>query len=344
MKKKILISDIAKQLNVSITTVSFILNGKAKEKRISDELTARVLKFVEEVGFKPNQLAQSLRTGKTKTIGLMVEDISNPFFASIARLIEERAYKEGYKIIYCSTEDDTAKTQELISMFRDMHVDGYIITPPEGVKEDLKKLISDGFPVVLVDRQIRGVDTHSVVVDNYSGTYSATSHLIRQGYKNIAFITIDSKQSQMVQRLEGYTKAIEENQLNTNILEVLYHQSASQMIQHIASFLGERKEIDAVLFATNYIAVRGLEAINQLDLISLAPNFGVVSYDDHDVFTLVRPTITAVAQPTEAIANHVIDIMLNLLNIRTKSTQAETLVLPTRLITRSSTPLKKVVQ
>ena len=114
--KKLSIVDIANELKVSKTTVSFILNGRAKEKRIGEDLVERVTKYVEEVGYKPNSLAKSLRTGKSNTIGLMVEDISNPFFASIARLIEDRAYKNGYKIIYCSTDNDTQKTRELISM------------------------------------------------------------------------------------------------------------------------------------------------------------------------------------------------------------------------------------
>ncbi|TPE44027.1 LacI family DNA-binding transcriptional regulator [Pontibacter mangrovi] len=336
MKKKLQISDIAKQLNVSITTVSFILNGKAKEKRISDDLTARVLKLVEEVGYRPNQLAQSLRTGKTKTIGLMVEDISNPFFANIARLIEERAHKEGYKIVYCSTEDDTERTKELISMFRDMHVDGYIITPPEGVEEDIKKLIADGFPVVLADRQVAGVDAHCVIVDNLLGAYNATTHLIERGYQRIAFITIDSKQSQMVQRLEGYTKALEENDLEAVVLEVPYRYDAKQMIQSITSFLEERKNIDAVLFATNYVAVRGLEEISQISPADAPAKLGLVSYDDHDVFKFFKPTVTAVAQPTEAIANHVINLMLNLLGQKNSTLKAETIILPTSLVVRNS--------
>jgi len=337
MKKKLLISDIAKELNVSITTVSFILNGKAKEKRISEEVAARVLRRVEEVGFKPNQLARSLRTGKTKTIGLMVEDISNPFFAGIARLIEEKAYREGYKIVYCSTEDDAGKTQELISMFRDMHVDGYIITPPQGIQKDIEKLISDGFPVVLVDRAIPNIEAHCVIVNNFSGTYSAATHLIRQGYKRIAFVTTDSRQSQMLQRVEGYTKALTDSQLETIILEVPYRYDAHEMIQRMLSFLREKKDIDAVLFATNYIAIRGLEAIHQLGGDKWPARLGVVSFDDHDVFSLTRPTITAVAQPTEAIAKHVIEMMLSLLGGVDKPLQADTVVLPTSLVVRSST-------
>jgi LacI family transcriptional regulator len=339
MKKKLLISDIAKQLNVSITTVSFILNGKAKEKRISDSLAERVLKLVEEVNYKPNQLARSLRTGKTKTIGLMVEDISNPFFANIARLIEEKAYREGYKIIYCSTEDDADKTRELISMFRDKHVDGYIITPPQGVNEEIKKLLSDGFPVVLVDRQISNLDVNFVGVDNMAGVYSVTEHLIGQGYKKIAFVTTDSKQSQMLQRLQGYQKALEIKRLQPTVLAIPYHQDAEQMIQQMLAFLADGKDLDAVLFATNYMAVRGLEAISRLELVE-SSSLGIAAFDDHDIFRLYKPSITAVAQPTEAIANQVINVMLHLLDAKNNAVLTDTFILPTDLIIRSSTPKK----
>jgi LacI family transcriptional regulator len=339
MKKKLLISDIAKQLNVSITSVSFILNGRAKEKRISDSLAEKVLKLVEEVNYKPNQLAQSLRTGKTKTIGLIVEDISNPFFANIARLIEEKAYKEGYRIIYCSTEDDKAKTQELISMFRDKHVDGYIITPPQGVEEDIKELIGDGFPVVLIDRQVTGLESNFVVVDNLEGAYKATSHLVGRGYKKIAFVTTDSRQNQMLLRLEGYRTAIEDLNLEPTILEIPYSYDPERMIQGMMAFLNEQRKVDAIFFATNYLALRGLEAISRLDLV-LPAQLGLVSYDDLDFFRLYKPSITAVAQPTEDIANQVINIMLNLLKGGNQDTLPKALVLPTQLIIRDSTPQK----
>ncbi|MCJ8164379.1 substrate-binding domain-containing protein [Pontibacter sp. E15-1] len=341
MKKKLLISDIAKQLNISITTVSFILNGKAKEKRISDSLTARVLKLVEEVNYKPNQLAQSLRTGKTKTIGLMVEDISNTFFANIARLIEEKAYKAGYKIIYCSTEDDTAKTRDLISMFRDKHVDGYIITPPPGVEEDIKELIAEGLPVVLLDRTLPGLPTNFVGVDNRMGSYSATEHLIGQGYKKIALVTTESGQSQMLQRLEGYEQAMAHHQLAPKLLKIPFRVTTEDMIPKIMAFLDDlrqRDDLDAVLFATNYLALRGLEAIDKLEL-RVPADVGVVGFDDHDIFRLYKPSVTAVAQPTEAIADQVINMMLDQLDTddRKQATTTQTAVLPTSLIVRNST-------
>src|SRR5690349_5430719 len=123
--KKVSISDIARKLEVSPTTVSFVLNGKSKEKRVSDEVVARIKKYVAKVGYKPNTFAQGLRTGKSKIIGLMIEDISNPFFASVAKLIEDRAYEDGYKIMYCSTHNDREKARDLIRMFKDCRVDGY---------------------------------------------------------------------------------------------------------------------------------------------------------------------------------------------------------------------------
>ena len=145
VKKKVFsIIDIAKQLNISQTTVSFVVNGKAKEKRISNELSEKVLKFVAKVGYKPNLLARSLRTGKTNMIGLMVENIANPFFANLARLIEDNAYKKGYKILYCSTDNNSTKAWDLIQLFRDRHVDGYIIAPTEAIEEDIKSLANEG--------------------------------------------------------------------------------------------------------------------------------------------------------------------------------------------------------
>src|SRR5690606_17637954 len=118
-KKKILISDIAKALGVSTTTVSFVLNGRAKEKRLSDALAKRVFGYVQEVGYKSNELAMRLRTGKSKILALIIEDISNPFFANIARYIETKAYSRGYRIIYCSTENNSETAIEFIQLFRD---------------------------------------------------------------------------------------------------------------------------------------------------------------------------------------------------------------------------------
>ncbi len=252
MKKKVLsIIDIAKQLNLSQSTVSFILNGKSKERRISESTTKKVLEFIEKVGYKPNLLARSFRTGKTNIIGFMVENISDPFFARVAGLIEENAYKNGYKILYCSTENEPAKARELMQMFRDRRIDGYIITPTEGIKEDIDKLVNAGAAVILFDRCFENSLLDYVMLDNFQSTYNAAQHLINQGYDEIGFITINSLQSQMQGRLHGYEKALDDNNLHHYVKEVGFHMDDENIVEHIVDFLKRKRKLNAVIFATS---------------------------------------------------------------------------------------------
>jgi LacI family transcriptional regulator len=341
VKKKLSIVDIANSLNVSKTTISFILNGRAQEKRIGAELVERVLKYVEEVGYKPNPLAKSLRTGKSNIIGLMVEDIANPFFANIARLIEDRAYKNGYKIIYCSTDNNTEKTKDLIEMYHDRRVDGYIIAPPEGIEDDINSLIKTGFPVVLFDRNLENVNADYVVVDNMNATYKATQHLISQGYKNIAYVSFLSAQAQLTQRMQGYKNALKEHNLKPITKEVLFNRDNDIIMDPIRTFLKKRSgDIDAILFGTNHIGVCGLRLFNELG-IKVPHDIAVVSFDDYEVFQLFTPPISAIAQPIVQIADNVISTLLNKLNHPIKNKSVKTITLSTELnIRASSAPAK----
>src|SRR5688572_11128083 len=130
------IGDLAKKLSVSKTAVSIILNGEAQASRFSDKLIKRVRSAAEKSGYHPNLFAQGLRTGKINIVGLMVEDISNPFYASIAKRIEEKVYQNGYKIAYCSTENDKQRGKEFLSMFTTMGDDGCIIAPTRGMEKE----------------------------------------------------------------------------------------------------------------------------------------------------------------------------------------------------------------
>ncbi len=334
MKKKISITDVAQQLGISITTVSFILNGRAQEKRISDKLVKRVLDFMQEVNYKPSSLARSLRTGKTNIIGLMVEDISDPFFSSIARAIEALAYENGYKIIYCSTENATDKTRELIAMYSERHVDGYIIVPPEGLEQDIEQLIESGKPVVLIDRYLPALETDYVIINNEESAYQATTHLINSGYKNIAFVTIDSLQPQMLDRLSGYEKALSEHGLSQFVKEI-YYKNSDQATQQIVSFLDRKQQIDAIFFATNYLCVSGLKALSQKGL-NIPGQIGIVSFDDYELFELYTPSVTTVSQPTNTIAEEAISLLLSRLKKLAKENKPQKIVIPTTLIIRKS--------
>jgi len=307
------IKDIASKANVSITTVSFILNGKAEQMRISKAVIEKVNTIIKEFDFKPNQVARSLRTGNTQTIGLIVEDISNPFFASIARKIEDKAYKKGYKISYSSTENDPVKAKELIEMFKSRQVDAYIIAPVPGIEGEIKQLLAERIPVVIFDRNLPDMDVNCVVVDNFNGTYIATKHLIDSGKKNIAFVTVDLHVDQINNRFLGYQKALQDHdiQLNEEIYtEIPFDSTDDNTTAQLMLLFEQNPEIDAVLFSTNYLAIKGLLVLKLIKK-EINEDFSIVAYDDHDVFKLHTPPISVVDQPIEEMAEKIIDVLLN---------------------------------
>lgn len=318
--KKLSIADIARELNISKTTVSFILNKRAEEKRISAQLVERVEKFVKEVGYKPNPIAKSLRTGKTNIIGLMVENIADPFFAAVARHIENKAYQNGYKIIYCSTDNNTEKTKELLDMFRERNVDGCIIAPPVGVEAEITSLLASGMPVVFFDRHLEGIETDQVEVNNYDSILEATGRLIKEGYKDIGFITFSSTQTQMQGRLEGYRAAVQGAGLKPCILEIKFDQDENLIIQPIVQFLKTHPQMDAVLFSAVQAGTNGLKAFQQLG-IRVPEDLAVIAFDDCDLFELYDPSITAIYQPIDKIAEATIDLLLK--RLKKKATPGE---------------------
>ncbi|WP_205510029.1 LacI family DNA-binding transcriptional regulator [Longitalea arenae] len=337
MKKKVSIHDIAKQLNVSAATVSFVLNGKAAEKRISEEMEQKILKHVNLLGYRPNRIAKSLRTGKSKIIGMLVEGIADPFFSAIARIIEEQAYKLDYKIFYASTENDSRITRNIIGAFRDTQVDGYIIVPPPGIEDDIQALMDDNFPVVLFDRYFPGLATCNIVVDNFDGVYQAMRHFLQHNYKNIGLVTIPSSQTQMRDRLNGYHHAITESGRTPYVKTIAFDLKPDQeKISHeIKLFLQEHRQIDAILFATNYLAISGLEAIKQLGK-SVPRDIAVIGFDDNTHFSLFSPSITAVAQPIREISEHIMQQLMACLTGHEKAPEKKTTVLQTKLIIRES--------
>lgn len=334
-KKRVSIKDIAADLNISVTTVSFVLNGKAEEKHISKKLTKKVLEYVEKVNYKPNQIAQSLRTGESKILVFMVEDIANSFFAKLARLIEDLAYKKGYKVLFCSNDNDDNKSKELIHLFKNRQVDGFIIVPSPRLQNTISNLIEERIPVLLFDRYYPELDTNYVVTNNAEATQKAIEHLVENGFKNIAFITLDTHQSQMEDRLKGYQNAISKYGLTEISLRLPFSKTISnQGDKEMKAFLKENPEIDAILFATNYLTETGLEVIKR-DFPGLIDRIGFITFDDSHLFKTYSPSITAVAQPTAEMAKEAMDIILKLLRSDTDVANRK-VVLESSLILRDS--------
>ncbi|NQD69101.1 LacI family DNA-binding transcriptional regulator [Sphingobacterium shayense] len=329
MKKRVLISDIAKALGISVTTVSFILNDKAKEKRISDALTKRVLDYVKKVGYKPNQLAKSLRTGQTKILGLLVEDIANPFFSNVAKYIERQAYEAGYHIIYCSMDNDELKAKELIQLFMDRQVDGFIITPSEGLESTIQNIKQNNTPLVLFDRFMPNVETNYVVSDNKRGAYDATKHLLEAKNKRVGLISLYSNQTQMRDRLDGYMEAMDEFRTQSFVKKLDLDSPDEESKAQILEFVVDNN-LDAVLFATNYLAVDGLKALKENKI----PLPKMVAFDEHTLFKLHDPSISVVSQDIERLTKELISTLIS--EIEGKLKEVRQLTIPCSLIVRES--------
>lgn len=339
-EQKISIRDMAQRLGVSPTTVSFVLNGKQKEKRISDKVAKRVIAMAKKLKYEPNHMARGLRTGKTKTIGLIVEDISNHFFAHIAKVVEHRALRYGYRVLYCSTEDNIKKARELLQMLKYRQVDGFIITPTASLENEISLLLEEKRPVVLIDRYLPGLPVSYVIADNFTGAYQAITHLIKQGYREIGFITTTSTLMQMNSRFDGYKQALADHGIpykETLVLKIPFGGARSNAPRSIIEMV-EKQSPEALFFATNYLGICGIEGMKKSGL-QMPGDIAIASFDEHDLFRLHDPGITCIAQPTEKIARAVVDILVS--EMESDGEPTTQLMLPPRLIVRGSSAARK---
>ncbi|SFU54166.1 LacI family transcriptional regulator [Pustulibacterium marinum] len=335
--KRLSIKDIAAALNVSVTTVSFVLNGKAKEKRISDEVSKRVLEYCKKVNYKPNILAQSLRTGESKILVFMVEDISNYFFAKLARYFEDLAYTNGYKMLFCSNENSDKKSNELIRLFSERHVDGYIIVPSPNLSEKVKELEEQGIPVVLLDRYFEGFEADYVGIYNDKASEMGMKHLVANGFTKTLFVSTQSTQTQMLGRLQGYKNAAEANKMDEKILLLSYDFLEKELVkEELKKFFEANNDADSILFATNYLAKLGLSVLKNISSTKLH-QMGIITFDNHYLFDITCPSITAIDQPLEAMASETMNLLFNKLKNRNMPPEPKSVVLDTQLIVRDST-------
>lgn len=333
MKKRKSIYDVAKELQVSVTTLSFVLNGKGQEKRISKAVIHKIETYIKEIGYQPNHLGRSLSTGKSRTIGMIVGDINNPFFSEVASGIEKIALKAGYTLIVASSNNDLAQMKSVIKLLNDRNVDGFIISPIAGIEETIADLKKEGKPLIVFNCYFPELDTFNIVVDNKKGAFEATRHLFDNGFSNIGFITLDLYSQ--VERIEGYSCFIESQQLNKNILKLPYELNYEEITNKITQFLTTNDGLDSVFFSTNFLTLGGLKAISKLG--DKYAKMGIVSFDDHLLYDVLTPGITAIKQPVKKISSTIINHLLTMLDAPAdKVTTPETIVFPVELIVRQS--------
>ena len=265
---------------------------------------------------------------------MLVEDISDPFFSGVARIIEERAHQRGYKIFYSSTGNDDGVARDLLRVYRSAGAGAYIIAPSAGIGPEIAALAEEGAPVICFDRYIPGLRVKKVIVDNLHASVLAVRHLWQNNYRRIAFVTLDSGQTQMAQRHDGYTDCIVRLQLPSLIQRIPFGVAPAIMAHRIRAFL-QVEVPDAVIFATNYLAAGGLRSISALGM-RIPEDIAVLGFDDSPFFALCSPSITAIAQPVRAIAETILDHLLPYLT-GVVVNRPETTVLPVTLVARQST-------
>lgn len=335
MNKRVSLKDVASKVGVSTALVSYVLNGKEKEARVGEEMSKKIRKVARELNYQPNLIAKGLKSGHTKTLGLIVADISNPFFSTLARIIEIEAKKNGYTVLFGSSDEDLENSQNLINTFLNRQVDGLIITPVEGSDDQIKDLQKKGIPVVLMDRDLAKSDSSKVIIDNYNAAFNATSLLIKNGYKKIAMIAYDTKLTHMLDRTEGYRSALKVNKVKDSgalLIKVKFNTMQAQIEKALQYLIGKKK-IDAVVFATNSISIQSLKVIHRLK-VRVPKELGIISFDESDVFDFFYSPVTYIKQDMQAIGESAVNVLVQIINDSgKKNIQA---VIPATIVVRES--------
>jgi len=311
--KKVSLADIADSLGVSKTLVSMVLNGKGDENGISKKTQDRVTELSKRLNYKPNQFARGLRIGRSNTIGLLVSDISNPFYSRLARSVEDAVSEAGYNLMICSSDESDEKELKLLEMLINKQVDGIILSSTLDTTFHIEGLLNDEFPIVLIDRTYSELETHSVVVDNRAGAKEAVDHLIQNGHRKIAAMVISPAHiSTQVERLDGYKDSLIDNNIPINE----YYQKViprEDIYRSVTQIINEWKNDgmmpSALFVSNNQIAIGCLEVFREMG-VSIPKDLSFVSFDDIDLFRLFSPPVTSIIQPIQSIAKNAVEILL----------------------------------
>jgi len=336
LKKKSL-HDIAADLGVSKTLVSFVLNGRGNEKGISPETQKKVLQKAKDFNYKPNHFARGLRLGKTQTIGLIVADISNKFYAKIARQIEIIASQNNYNLIISSSDEDPEKEVALINMLRDRNIDGLIISTTQKNAAIFSQMKKEKYPFVLIDRNMPKASFNFVGCDNYQGAYDATKHILDNGFKKIGLLKISPVHLSSIKERElGYRAAFKDRGLRMNgkyVRTIDFNDIRDSVRDALRELLQPPLAIDAVFSLNNNITVACMECFNEMNL-RIPQDIALLSFDDIELYRFSYPTITAVAQPVAEIGEVAVNLLLD--EINGISVEKKQVILPVNLVQRRS--------
>ncbi|SFZ89434.1 LacI family transcriptional regulator [Flaviramulus basaltis] len=330
------LKQLAKELNVSISTVSKALNNSEE---IGEDTVRRVKELAELYNYKPNKVALSLKSNKTKTIGVIIPNILNRFLAKVLFGIEREANKNGYNIITCISNESLEKEKESLQLLANGSVDGFILsvaaeTQIKNEIEHFKKTISQGLPIVMFDRVAHDVLCDKVIVDDFDATYDATKSLILEKRKKIAFISNINDLSVGKLRERGYNKVILENShLEPLVLKITKKDDHQKKIK---SFFKKNKGIDAVIAADTSSGIISINTAINLGL-KVPKDISIIGFASKSDSNHTIPKLTTIRQHAKEIGENAAQLLISRMHFATKNDDIKTKIIKTTLVKNKST-------
>lgn len=340
-KNNVTIQSMAKTLGVSVTTISRVLNGLGEQFRISKKTIELVTTTAEKLNYRPNNIAKGLRLKKSSTIGLILPDITNTWFAQLALGIEKEARKHHYNIFLCNSNDDIKVEKKSIALLQSWMVDGIIIAPIGLESEHLQKASKNGTPLVLIDRFFEGVNLPYISSNDFEGSLDATQYLINNGHKKIACFQGIVGTSPNNQRVNGYKQALKNNKIPFDPTLVIGedfgfnngYTCAKKLIKHLA-----KSKITAIISMGNQITLGVLKALKE-EGVQIPNDLSIVSFDEQEYSDLLYTPLTTVSHMNENIGDVALKMLFNQFGKSTRI-KPKNVVLNSKLIIRDS--VKKI--
>jgi LacI family transcriptional regulator len=319
--------DVAAYAGVGLKTVSRVVNG---EPGVRPGTAGRVQAAIEQLGFRRNDSARLLRTGQTASIGLILEDIGDPFYSGLARAVEDVARSHGSLLFIGSSDEDAARERELALALCARRVDGLVVIPAAEDHTYLIQEITAGTAMVFVDRPARRIEADAVLSDNAGGARQGVAHLIRAGHQRIGFIGDSPRIFTAMQRLHGYREAMAQAGLRVaDSWVVMARPSAAGIRDALRRMLAGQAPVTALFCGNNRISVH---VLRELDTFGARP--ALLGFDDFELAAVLSPGITVVAQDVTELGRVAGELLLR--RIAGEAGPARRIEIPTRLIMRGS--------
>ncbi len=303
--------DIADKLGLSKGTVSLVLSGKAKGSRVSEETCRKVKRMADEMNYYPNEVARSLSTGMTMSIGVIVTDISNEFFGNLTFHIQERAKKYGYTVITTNTNESLKEFNDAVTILLNKQIDGIIFVPVVGGEKVAEKIMKRHLPVVQVDRFFPDMKASYIIVDNYKASVKGIELLIQKGYKRIAVICYDIDLNALTDRRQGYIDTMDRYGLLDPALikNIRYEDQEEQIRQTIIDLKNDPDKVEAVFFCSRRVFITGIKYMHR-EGIKIPEEMDVICFDKIDTISIDNIPINYIEQPIRKMGEQAVEILI----------------------------------